>query len=156
MTRKSSKGCFPKGHVPWNKGRHFKAGGRSAETQFKNGTIPPNYQPVGAITTHSDGYRYIKLADRKWQLYQRYIWEQANHKKLKKSQAVLFLDGDRDNLSPDNLMVVSRKKLAIINHERLMTKNDAELSKTGILIAKLKIKASKKLKKLGEDHDLEK
>lgn len=71
MTRKSSKGCFPKGHVPWNKGRHFKAGGRSAETQFKNGTIPPNYQPVGAITTHSDGYRYIKLAERKWQLYQR-------------------------------------------------------------------------------------
>lgn len=69
---------------------------------------------------------------------------------------MLFLDGDRDNFSPDNLMVVSRKELAIINHERLMTKNDAELSKTGILIAKLKIKASKKLKKLGEDHDLEK
>lgn len=150
MTLKSRKGCFPKGHVPWNKGRHFKAGGRSAETQFKKGTIPPNYQPVGAITIRSDGYRYIKLADRKWQLYQRYIWEQENHKKLKKNQAVLFLDGNRDNLSPDNLVAVSRKELAIINHERLMTKNDAELSKTGVLIAKLKIKANKKLKELGE------
>lgn len=35
-----------------------------------------------------------------------------------------------------------------------MTKSDAELSKTGVLMAKLKIKASKKLKELGEDHDL--
>lgn len=148
MTKRNS-GCFQKGCIPWNKGQHFDAGGRSAETRFKKGTIPPNYQPVGTVVTHSDGYRYIKLADRKWQLYQRYIWEQENHKKLKKSQVVIFLDGNRDNLDPDNLMAVSRAELAIVNHEGLM-QNDAELTKTGILIARLKIKARDKLKKLGE------
>lgn len=143
MTR--NKGCFSKGRVPWNKGKSFDAGGRSAETQFKKGAIPPNYQPVGTITRHSDGYRYIKLADRKWQLYQRYIWEKSNHKQLKKNQVVLFLDGNKDNLAPDNLVSVSRKELAVVNHEGLMTKDDAELSETGILIAKLKIKVKKKL-----------
>lgn len=143
MTR--NKGCFSKGCVPWNKGKSFDAGGRSAETQFKKGAIPPNYQPVGTITRRSDGYRYIKLADRKWQLYQRYIWEKSKHKQLKKNQVVLFLDGNKDNLAPDNLVSVSRKELAVVNHEGLMTKDDAELSETGILIAKLKIKVKKKL-----------
>ena len=148
MTQKrNSKGQFVKGMAPWNKGKHFKAGGRSAETQFKKGLIPPNYQPVGTVVVRSDGYRFIKLAERKWQLYQRYIWEKANHKQLKKNQVVLFLDGNRDNYAPDNLMAISRKELLIINHEKLLTKNDGELSKTGVLIAKLKVKINDKKEK---------
>lgn len=148
MTNQTNKkGQFVKGMIPWNKGKHFKAGGRSAETQFKKGLIPPNYQPVGTVVVHSDGYTFIKLAKRKWQLYQRYIWEKANHKQLKKNQVVLFLDGNRNNFAPDNLMVISRKELAIINHERLLTKNDGELSKTGVLIAKLKVKINDKKEK---------
>ena len=150
MTQKrNSKGQFVKGMTPWNKGKHFKAGGRSAETQFKKGLIPPNYQPVGTVVVHSDGYRFIKLAERKWQLYQRYIWEKYHHKKLKRSQTVLFLDGNRNNFAPDNLMAISRKELAIINHEKLLTKGSSDLSRTGILIAKLKLKISKR----GEAND---
>lgn len=148
MTNQTNKkGQFVKGMTPWNKGKHFKAGGRSAETQFKKGLIPPNYQPVGTVVVHSDGYRFVKLAERKWQLYQRYIWEKANHKQLKKNQVVLFLDGNRDNYAPDNLMAISRKELLIINHEKLLTKNDGELSKTGVLIAKLKVKINDKKEK---------
>lgn len=148
MTNQTNKkGQFVKGMTPWNKGKHFKAGGRSAETQFKKGLIPPNYQPVGTVVVHSDGYRFIKLAKRKWQLYQRYIWEKANHKQLKKNQVVLFLDGNRNNFDPKNLIAISRKELAIINHERLLTKDDTELSKTGVLIAKLKIKINDKKEK---------
>ena len=150
MTQRN-KGCFKKGMTPWNKGKHFKAGGRSAETQFKKGLIPPNYQPVGTVVVHSDGYRFIKLAERKWQLYQRYIWEKANHKQLKKNQVVLFLDGNRDNYAPDNLMAISRKELLIINHERLLTKDSSDLSKTGVLIAKLKVKINDKKEKIKND-----
>lgn len=152
MTNQTNKkGQFVKGMIPWNKGKHFKAGGRSAETQFKKGLIPPNYQPVGTVVVHSDGYRFIKLAERKWQLYQRYIWEKANHKQLKKNQVVLFLDGNRDNYAPDNLMAISRKELLIINHERLLTKDSSDLSKTGVLIAKLKVKINDKKEKIKND-----
>ena len=147
MTNQTNKkGQFVKGMIPWNKGKHFKAGGRSAETQFKKGLIPPNYQPVGTVVVHSDGYRFIKLAERKWQLYQRYIWEKYHHKKLKRSQTVLFLDGNRNNFAPDNLMAISRKELAIINHEKLLTKGSSDLSRTGILIAKLKLKTRRRIK----------
>ena len=152
MTNQTNKkGQFVKGMTPWNKGKHFKAGGRSAETQFKKGLIPPKYQPVGTVVVHSDGYRFIKLAERKWQLYQRYIWEKANHKQLKKNQVVLFLDGNRDNYAPDNLMAISRKELLIINRERLLTKDSSDLSKTGVLIAKLKVKINDKKEKIKND-----
>ncbi|NRO27733.1 HNH endonuclease [Lactobacillus helveticus] len=147
MTNQTNKkGQFVKGMTPWNKGKHNIPGGRSVETRFKKGLIPPNYQPVGTVVVHSDGYRFIKLAEHKWQLYQRYIWEKANHEQLKKNQVVLFLDGNRNNYAPDNLMAISRKELLIINHEKLLTKNDGELSKTGVLIAKLKLKTKEKIK----------
>ena len=44
-------------------------------------------------------------------------------------------------------MAISRKELLIINHERLLTKNNGELSKTGVLIAKLKVKINDKKEK---------
>lgn len=144
---RNSKGQFVKGMTPWNKGKHNIPGGRSVETRFKKGLKPPNYQKIGTITKHKDGYRFIKLAEHKWQLYQRYVWEKYHHEKLKRSQTVLFLDGNRDNYAPDNLMAISRKELLIINHEKLLTKNDGELSKTGVLIAKLKVKINDKKEK---------
>ena len=141
-------GTFKKGITPWNKGKHCEYEG-SKRTQFKKGLKPPKYQEIGAIVKHKDGYTYIKLAEHKWQLYQRYIWEKYHHKKLKRSQTVLFLDGNRNNFAPDNLMAISRKELAIINHEKLLTKGSSDLSRTGILIAKLKLKISKR----GESND---
>lgn len=145
IQKRNSKGQFVKGTTPWNKGKDFNPGGRSVETRFKKGLKPPKYQEIGTIVKHKDGYTYIKLAEHKWQLYQRYIWEKYHHKKLKRSQTVLFLDGNRNNFAPDNLMTISRKELLIINHERLLTKNDGELSKTGVLIAKLKLKARERI-----------
>lgn len=144
---RNNKGQFVKGTTPWNKGKAFNPGGRSVETRFKKGLKPPKYQEIGTIMKHKDGYSYIKLAERKWQLYQRYVWEKSRNERLKKSQTVIFLDGDRDNFDPANLAAISRKELAIINHEGLMTGGDANLSKTGILIAKLKIKVNEKLKR---------
>lgn len=152
MTQKrNSKGQFVKGMTPWNKGKEFNPGGRSVETRFKKGLKPPKYQEIGAIVKHKDGYTYIKLAEHKWWLYQRYIWEKSRNQHLKRSQTVIFLDGNKENFAPTNLAVISRKELAIINHEKLITNGNANLSKTGILIAKLKIKVNEKLKKDSKD-----
>ncbi len=151
MIQRNNRGQFVKGFTPWNKGKHTNPGGRSAETRFKKGLKPPKYQEIGTITTHKDGYTYIKLAEHRWQLYQRYVWEKSRHEKLKKSQVVIFLDGDRSNFDPTNLAAISRKELAIINHESLMTKGDAELSKTGVLMARLKIKVKERLRNIGNE-----
>jgi hypothetical protein len=37
---------FQHGAIPWNKGKHFDAGGRSAETRFKKGGISLEHQPI--------------------------------------------------------------------------------------------------------------
>ncbi len=49
-----------------------------------------------------------------------------------------------------------KRELHIINHEKLITNGNANLSKTGILIAKLKIKVNEKLKKDSKDKPEEK
>lgn len=38
------------------------------------------------------------------------------------------------------LQVVNRKELMILNHEKLLIKDNKSLSKTGVLVAKLKMK----------------
>lgn len=133
-----NKGCFSKGHVPWNKGLHIDLS--HGKGQFKKGTIPPKTKPIGCIQKHKDGYRYIKLTHHKWELYQRYLYEKAHKCKVPKSHIIMFLDGDKDNLNIDNLVEITRHESSIINHEHLQTKGNSELSRTGILIAKLKAK----------------
>lgn len=153
MQERNNKGQFVKGMTPWNKGKDFNPGGRSVQTRFKKGLKPPKYREIGTIAKHKDGYSFIKLAEHKWQLYQRYVWEKSRHEKLKKNQTVIFLDGDRSNFDPANLAAISRKELAVINHENLMTSGDAELSKTGVLIARLKIKVREKLRGTNDEDE---
>ena len=153
MQERNNKGQFVKGMTPWNKGKDFNPGGRSVQTRFKKGLKPPKYQEIGTIAKHKDGYSFIKLAEHKWQLYQRYVWEKSRHEKLNKNQTVIFLDGDRSNFDPANLAAISRKELAVINHENLMTSGDAELSKTGVLIARLKIKVREKLRGTNDEDE---
>lgn len=62
---------------------------------------------------------------------------------LSKDQIVIFLDGNKENFDPDNLAVVTRKELMILNHEKMLTA-DKDLSKTGVLVAKLKMKIKEK------------
>ena len=72
------------------------------------------------------------------------MYEKTHHTKLTKNQIVIFLDGNKSNFNPDNLAVVNRKELMILNHEKLLTKDDKGLSKTGVLVAKLKMKIKEK------------
>lgn len=142
MTIRRSDGTFVKGSIPWNKGLHIDLS--NGKGQFKKETIPPQHHEVGYIAHHKDGYSFIKVAEpKKWQLYQRYVWEKAHRTKLSKDQIVIFLDGNKENFDSDNLAVVTRKELMILNHEKMLTA-DKDLSKTGVLVAKLKMKIKEK------------
>jgi len=138
---------FQKGIVPWNKGKYFCAGGRSAETRFKPGQIrgaaARRYKPVGSITFRKDSLsrhlrnrkrkagmppwprnlrRYIKIKDVGpprycWIPYARYLWEQANGT-VPEGCFVVHVDGNTLNDVLGNLRCVDRSGHLALQLER--------------------------------------
>jgi hypothetical protein len=115
------------------------------ETQFKKGNRPHNYKPVGTERVNGEGYVDVKVADpNKWRSKHILIWEKENGP-VPKGHVIIFGDGNRLNLELDNLILVSRKQLAILNKNNLIQK-DADLTRTGIIVADIyrKINEQKK------------
>lgn len=112
---------FKPGSEPWNKGTHFVAGGRSAETRFKKGRTPTeslNYLPIGTLRLSKDGYLERKMTDdqsvypaRRWSFVHRLVWVAANGP-VAAGHMVIFRPGkftnDVDLLTADRLDCISR------------------------------------------------
>ena len=138
-------GQFQKGNAPWNKGKKgICIGGK--ETQFKVGNRPHTWVPVGTEIIDGDGYAKVKVANpNKWRFKHRMIWEEHNGP-IPKGHVVIFGDGDKRNLDIDNLLLVSRAQLARMNQKGLI-QNDAELTKTGIIVADIYNKIGERRRK---------
>jgi len=123
---------FKKGNVPHSKGKKGNRGWIS--TQFKKGNMPYNHLPVGIEKTNSYGYHVIKIAEpNKWRFKHQLVWEE--HKgEIPKGHAVIFGDKNRDNLDIDNLILVTKKQLLVLIQNKLI-QGDAELTRTGVIIA---------------------
>lgn len=128
---------FKKGHIPANKGKKGICGRGCEKTWFKKGHTPSNHKPVGSERIDSkDGYVLIKVAEpRTWKHKHRVIWEQ-HHGPIPKDYVVIFLDGDKQNLDINNLALITRNELKIMNNQRLRSE-DAAITETGVLIARL-------------------
>ena len=135
---------FQKGHVPFNrrkKGEHF-----SPATEFKPGQMPVNYLPVGTEKVKDDGYVWVKLADpRTWKQKHRVIWEET-HGPVPDGHVLLFVDGNKLNITLDNLLLISRRQLAIINNKQLIS-CDPEATKTGLIVADVYLKITDRRRK---------
>lgn len=107
------------------------------------------YAPIGSFREDSNGYIRIKVANRKWMLYHRYLWEKYYNKKLPQDMIIVFLDGNRRNFNIENLAAITRAEHLYITDHRLRF-SDAQLSKTGTLIAKVAVKAKERGKKVRE------
>ena len=131
-------GKFENGHKPWNKGlKGLDIGGK--DTRFKKGHIPTKYRPVGSERINVDGYYEVKIADpNKWEYKHRIVWKQHNGP-VPSGYVVIFADRDRRNFDINNLVLVSRRQLAMLNKHNLI-KSDAELTKTGVIIADLELR----------------
>ena len=130
---------FKKGSIPWNKG--LKGYTSRNSTSFEKGNIPPQYRPVGSERINKEGYIEIKVADPgKWRLKHRVIWEKHNGE-IPKNHTVIFADRDKSNLDIDNLLLVSRSQLLMMNRNNLI-KDEIELTKVGANIANVLIKVS--------------
>ena len=132
--------CFKKGNTPWNKGLKGYMGAN--KTSFKKGTIPPQYRPVGSERVNKEGYLEVKIADpNKWELKHRYIYKK-HCGDIPKGHNVIFADTDKTNFNIDNLILVSKSEMLILNRNKLIYK-DKELTKAGVNIAKILDKTSK-------------
>jgi hypothetical protein len=134
---------FKPGHVPFNKGKEGIGGWEP--TQFKKGHKPHNYKPIGTERVNGDDYVDVKIADpNKWKAKHRIIWEEANGP-IPKGSVLIFADGNKLNVQLDNLLLVSRKQLARLNQNHLISDNP-ELTKTGIIIADIYSKIGERKK----------
>ena len=103
------------------------------------------------------GYIFVKLSDKgrtriggskiigTWKYKHHHIWEQA-YGKIPKNHVVIFADRNRQNFSIDNLLLLSKPELLVMNNQGLITDN-SELTKLGKSIAKLKLTITKRRKK---------
>lgn len=135
-------GQFKKNYIPWNKGKKGYMGAN--KTSFKKGNTPANWLPVGGETISKEGYTLIKVNNegsmwQRWALKHRVVWEQYHKKKIPKGAVIIFADGDRSNLDIGNLICVTREELKVLNKCRLIS-SVPELTKTGLNVAKIKIK----------------
>lgn len=88
---------------------------------------------------HSKGYVMVKVAQGKnqknWQYKHILLWEKHNGP-VPLGHVLLFADGNKRNVCLENLMLITKKQMVRLNQLGLI-KNDAELTRTGIVIADL-------------------
>ena len=150
-------GMYRKGQTPPNKGKKQvdymspDAIARCSKTRFKKGNVPHNtYDKDGIVNIRIDStgipYMYIRVSLGNWELYHRYLWEQANGK-VPAGHCLWFKDGDSTNVKLENLECITRKE------NRLRNKRSASYSpelKEAIKAQKDLLLTIKKVKKDGK------
>jgi hypothetical protein len=86
-----------------------------AETQFKPGTRPHTWKPIGTTRFSKEGYLQRKISDtgyppRDWVGEHILMWQEA-HGPVPKGLAVAFRDRDKTHLHLDNFELISRREL---------------------------------------------
>lgn len=141
---KPNSGSFKQGHVPWNKG--IKGSVKPNSGSFKKGNRPKNYKPVGSERI-VDGFRVIKVKDPNvWTHKGRCVWQQ-HHGPIPKDHVVVRLDGDKLNDNIDNLRLVHKSVLPVLNKKFSHILKDKDLMNTCINLSELLIELNKKVKK---------
>lgn len=134
-------GCFRKGHIPANKGIPMtpEQYAKCRPTMFKKGGTPPNHRPVGSDRISKDGYIEVKIAEpNRWELLQVLVMQSMLGRKLKKNvEMVRFLDGNKLNCDPSNLMMTTRRVNARVN-QRKIKPTSAEAMKAAIQVESIK------------------
>ena len=152
---------FEKGHNTFNKGLKWEdymskeAQANSKKTTFKKGIIPLNTKEVGSEYVDADGYLYIKVKSTgnkrfskggMWQQKHRLIWEE-HYGEIPEGYAIIFLDRDKRNFDINNLRMVNRNELVLIN--KLGLTEDKDINEFIIALSKVKHKLRKVSQNLG-------
>jgi hypothetical protein len=131
---------FLPGHIPSSKGlKVSREEIKRTDSMYKPGHIPSTCKPIGAERINGYGYVEIKIADPNvWKSKHTVIWEKA-YGPVSKGHIIIFADGNKINFELENLLMVSRRQLIVMNRNGLIYDN-AKYTETGKLIADVKIK----------------
>ena len=140
-------GRFEKGHISHNKGKKWndymskEKQEKSLKTTFKKGNVPHNHKPIGYERISVDGYIEIKVKEPNiFKLKHRVIWEE-HFGSIPNGYNVIFKDRNKLNLDINNLALVSKAQMLILNQEKLIYDNP-NLTEVGINISKIKERVS--------------
>lgn len=147
-------GQFKNGGTPWNKGKHFEAGGNSKYTRFQKGSRPWTTRKVGDIvqmTSHGKKWYWkVKVAEPDvWKLLHVKVWEDHNGP-VPHGCIIRFFDGDFNNCDIKNLYCISRKENATFNHLKLYPANEEELQTARLICRLSSLKSKRRHKKKGD------
>ena len=119
---------FQPGSTPWNKGKPYVAGGRSADTRFRPGSKPHTTLPLGShrIVINKSGGPVLerKISDepgpsnKRWHTVHRLVWE-AEHGPCPLDHVIVFKPGRR-TLDP---ALITLDAVECITREQLMERN---------------------------------
>lgn len=94
-------------------------------------------KPVGSERLNERGYTIVKVNENnKWRLKHHLIYEDYYGEKVGRWDKVIFLDGNRQNFNPKNLVKLSTGEQFCLAKEKMLS-DDVELNKAAINIAKL-------------------
>lgn len=149
-------GQFEPGHTPANKGKKMspEAYEKCGPTMFCKGQTPVNHKPVGTESVRRNYKRnqmfvYVKVAEPNiWRMKHILEWEKHNGP-VPKGKAIIFADGNPQNTDIDNLVMVSRSQLAVMNRWGIHG-YDKQTAEVAANVASLKIVVSER--KRGKKH----
>ena len=100
--------------------------------------------PIGAERMTKDGIMIKVAQPNVWRKKSRVMYEKYHNCKLNDEDYILFLNQDRNDFSKENLYKSSNREQCYLHNWGTFSKNP-ELTKSGILSARLTIKAKDKL-----------
>lgn len=113
--------------------------------RFEKGNLPGNTLPIGTEIMREDGYVYVKTENpNTWKQKHHIIWEELNGA-VPENHVILFGDKDRENFDINNLILASKAQVLQLNRYDLI-KEDADLTRTGIIIADIYSKIGQRKK----------
>ncbi len=120
---------------------------RGKNTRFKKGNIPHNAEgmPLGTEKMR-DGFVVVKVREHRsdpskndtYRQKHHLVWEQAHGRKVPEHHVVVFADRNRFNFNPENLVLVHRRYMYVINKFEIPY-YDRESLEIAVLTAKLKV-----------------
>jgi len=126
---------FAHGYKPWNTG--LKGVNGKSSTTFKKGNHPFNTRPVGSERITKDGYLEVKVAEpRKWEAKHRLVWQSVNGP-IAKGDLVIFIGDNKLDCSIENLQMVTRGELAVLNRHEKYSKQSPEIRMALINLVRL-------------------
>ena len=143
--RSGRTGKFEQGQTSWNLGKKGYMGANA--TSFKKGNLPHNHQPLWTERVDKNGYIEMSVPERnpytgfptRYKHKHVWIWEQA-HGPKPKGTAVIFKDGNNRNFDQDNLLLVTRAELLVMNlHD--YKNQPSELKPSILALSRVEVKA---------------